>query len=187
MTSVTLTQRRSGGGDFATLSREVRHAGLIERRYGYYLVRIVGNLAVFAAGWVAFVAIGDSWWQLLSAVFFAVMFTQLAFIGHDAGHKQIFRGRRGNDVVGYLHGGLVGLSYDWWVGKHTRHHANPNHEDDDPDLDIPALAFTRDQARNKRGFLRWMAKHQAARPVLPTAAARRAEPALVEHQTRVAR
>ena len=97
---------------------------------------------------------GDSWWQLLMAVFFAAMYTQLAFIGHDAGHKQIFRGRRGNDVVGYLHGGLVGLSYDWWVGKHTRHHANPNHEDDDPDLDISALAFTRDQARNKQGSLR---------------------------------
>jgi fatty acid desaturase len=162
MTSVTLVQQRGRGGDFAMLSREVRRAGLLERRRGYYLVRIMGNLAVFAAGWVVFVAIGDSWWQLLTAVFFAVMYTQLAFIGHDAGHKQIFRGRRGNDVVGYLHGGLVGLSYDWWVGKHTRHHANPNHEDDDPDLDIPVLAFTRDQARDKRGFLRWMARHQAA-------------------------
>jgi fatty acid desaturase len=161
MTSVTLT-RRSGGGDFATLSREVRRVGLLDRRRGYYLVRIVGNLAVFAAGWAAFAAIGDSWWQLLTAVFFAAMYTQLAFIGHDAGHKQIVRGRRGNDAVGYLHGGLVGLSYDWWVGKHIRHHANPNHEDDDPDLAIPALAFTRDQARNKRGLLRWMAKHQAA-------------------------
>ena len=144
------------------LSREIRGAGLLERRRGYYLARIVANLAVFAAGWVAFVAIGDSWWQLLTAVFFAAMFTQLAFIGHDAGHKQIFRGRRANDAVGYLHGGLVGLSYEWWVGKHTRHHANPNHEDDDPDLHIPALAFTRDQARTKHGFLRWMARHQAA-------------------------
>jgi fatty acid desaturase len=162
MTSVTLTRPRSGSGDFATLSREVRRAGLLDRRRGYYLVKIIANLAVFAAGWAAFVAIGDSWWQLLTAVFFAVMFTQLAFIGHDAGHKQIFRGRHSNDAVGYLHGGLVGLSYDWWVGKHTRHHANPNHEDDDPDLDIPVLAFTRDQGRSKRGFLRWMAKHQAA-------------------------
>ncbi|MCT2587951.1 fatty acid desaturase family protein [Actinophytocola gossypii] len=161
MTSVS-SQRRSEAGDFATLSREIRGAGLLERRRGYYLARIVGNLAVFAAGWVVFVAIGDSWWQLLMAVFFAVMFTQLAFIGHDAGHKQIFRGRHGNDAVGYLHGGLVGLSYEWWVGKHTRHHANPNHEDDDPDLHIPALAFTRDQARTKRGLLRWMARHQAA-------------------------
>jgi fatty acid desaturase len=162
MTTSVSSPQRSGSGDFATLAREVRRAGLLERRRGYYVARIVGNLAVFTAGWVAFVAIGDSWWQLLMAVFFAAMFTQLAFIGHDAGHKQIFRSRRGNDAVGYLHGGLVGLSYEWWVGKHTRHHANPNHEDDDPDLDIPALAFTRDQARNKHGILRWMAKHQAA-------------------------
>jgi len=157
--SVSLT--RAPGGDFATLSREIRRAGLLARRRGYYLARIVLNLVVFAAGWVAFVAIGDSWWQLLTAMFFAVMFTQLAFIGHEAGHRQIFRSRSGNDTVGYLHGGLVGLSYDWWVDKHLRHHANPNHEDDDPDLDIPALAFTRDQAQSKHGVLRWMAKHQA--------------------------
>jgi fatty acid desaturase len=161
MTSATSTAPRSRGSEFAALSREIRRAGLLDRRRGYYMIKIVLNLAVFAAGWVAFVAIGDSWWQLLMAVFFAVMFTQLSFIGHDAGHKQIFRSRRTNDAVGYLHGGLVGLSYDWWVGKHTRHHANPNHEDDDPDIDMPALAFTRDQARNKHGFRRWMARNQA--------------------------
>jgi fatty acid desaturase len=147
--------------DFAALSHEVRGAGLLERRRGYYVTRIVLNLAVLVTGCAAFVAIGDSWWQLLMAVFFAALFTQLSFIGHDAGHKQIFRTRRANDAVGRLHGGLVGLSYDWWVGKHTRHHANPNHEDDDPDLDIAAFAFTRGQGRTKRGFLRWMAKHQA--------------------------
>jgi fatty acid desaturase len=161
MASVALSAPRSGGSEFAALSREIRRAGLLDRRRGYYVIRIVCNLVVFAAGCVAFVAVGDSWWQLLMAVFFAVGFTQLSFIGHDAGHKQIFRSRRTNDAVGYLHGGLVGLSYDWWVGKHTRHHANPNHEDDDPDIDMPALAFTRDQARNKHGFHRWMARNQA--------------------------
>ena len=45
------------------------------------MVRVVGNLAVFGAGWVVFVVIGDSWWQLVMAVFFAFMFTQLAFLG----------------------------------------------------------------------------------------------------------
>jgi fatty acid desaturase len=161
MTPITSSATRTRGSDFAALSREVRQAGLLGRRRRHYLVRIVLNLVVFAAGCVVFAVIGDSWWQLLMAVFFAVMFTQLSFIGHDAGHKQIFRTRRGNDAVGYLHGGLVGISYDWWVGKHSRHHANPNHEDDDPDLDIPALAFTRNQGQTKHGFLRWMAKHQA--------------------------
>jgi fatty acid desaturase len=42
---------------------------------------------------------------------------------------------------------LVGISFGWWVAKHDRHHSNPNHEDLDPDIDIPALAFTTGQAR----------------------------------------
>jgi fatty acid desaturase len=89
------------------------------------------------------------------------MFTQLSFIGHDAGHKQILRTRQANDVLGFWHGGMVGLSYGWWMDQHTRHHASPNHEQDDPDLDISALAFTAGQGSAKRGFFRWLAKYQA--------------------------
>jgi len=110
---------------------------------------------------VAFAYLGDSWWQLFLAAFLALVFTQLSFIGHDAGHKQIFRTRKANDAAGIFHAGLVGLSYGWWIGKHNKHHANPNHEDSDPDLDLPALAFTTEQGGAKRGFLRWMAKYQA--------------------------
>lgn len=83
--------------DYAELSRTMRDAGLLRRRYGYYAMKISLNVAAFAGGWVAFVHVGDSWWELFLAVFFAVMFGQLAFIGHDAGHKQIFRSRRAND------------------------------------------------------------------------------------------
>jgi hypothetical protein len=43
----------------------------------------------------------------------------------------------------------------------TRHHANPNHEDEDPDLEITALAFSDKQARTKHGVLRWVPKYQA--------------------------
>ncbi len=157
MTSLDTVHRR----DYAELSHTIREAGLLRRRHGYYAVKITLNVLAFAGGWVAFVHIGDSWWQLFLAVFFAVMFGQLAFIGHDAGHKQIFRGGRANDVIGFWHGGMVGLSYASWMDQHTRHHANPNHEDDDPDIHIPAVAFTVEQAQGKRGFLRWMAKYQA--------------------------
>ena len=149
------------GSDFAALSREVQAAGLLRRRHDHYAWRIGITVTAFAAGWVVFALVGDSWWQLLVAVFLAATSTQLAYIGHDAGHKQIFAGRRGNDVIGYSHAALTGLSYGWWVGKHNRHHANPNHEDDDPDLDIPILAFFADQATDKRGFNRWTTKYQA--------------------------
>jgi fatty acid desaturase len=149
------------GTDFAELCRAVTGAGLLDRRRGYYLAKISLNLIAFAGACVAFAYLGNSWWQLFTAAFLALMFTQLSFIGHDAGHKQIFRTRRANDVVGYVHSGLVGISYGWWVRKHTGHHANPNHEDKDPDLDIPVLAFSLRQSSAKQGFLRWMAKHQA--------------------------
>ena len=150
------------GSEYAALSREVRAAGLLRRRYGYYAFRITANLLVFAGAWVAFVFVGDSWWQLFIAAGLAVVFAQLAFIGHDAGHRQIFRSRKYNDVVGTVHGGLIGMSYQKWINGHNRHHANPNHEEHDPDLDIVVLAFTSAQAGRRSGIRRWLAKHQAA-------------------------
>ncbi|WIX82846.1 acyl-CoA desaturase [Amycolatopsis carbonis] len=156
------TPRSQGDHHYRELARKVRSAGLLRRRYGYYAVKIGGTLLAFAGGCVAFVVVGDSWWQLGIAVFFAVMSAQLAFLGHDAGHRQIFHGREANDRLGRVLGGLVGISYGWWMGKHNRHHAQPNHEDADPDLDIPLLAFTRSQTRDRRGLVRWTAKHQAA-------------------------
>ncbi|GAA1995137.1 hypothetical protein GCM10009754_88010 [Amycolatopsis minnesotensis] len=145
------------GGEYAALSQQIRSAGLLRRRYGYYAAKIGGNLAVFAGAWVGFAFLGDTWWQLFIAAALAIVFAQLAFIGHDAGHKQIFRTRRPNDLLGTVHGGLAGMSYQWWIHGHNQHHSNPNHERHDPDLDIPALAFTSTQARLKTGFLRWMA------------------------------
>ena len=130
-------------GEYTQLSRQVKQAGLLDRRRGWYGARIGVNLALLAAGWAAFAVLGESWWQLVTAAYLAVVFTQLAFVGHDAGHRQLFRSRRANDRVGLLHANLlVGVSFDWWVGKHNRHHTNPNHEDLDPDISITALAFT---------------------------------------------
>ena len=119
-----------------------------------------------------FVVLGDSWWQLAVAAFLAVVFTQIGFLGHDAGHRQIFRSRRANDLVGLLHGNLaIGLSYGWWVDKHNRHHAHPNTEDKDPDIDIGALAFTAGQARRQTGPGDPVHRPPPAVPVLPAAAA----------------
>jgi fatty acid desaturase len=149
------------GSDFAELSRLIRQHGLLDRRRRSYLVKFAVNAALLATGWAAFAVLGSSWWQLATAVLLALANTQLAFIGHDAGHKQIFTSKRGNDVVGYLHAGLVGMSYGWWLGKHNRHHANPNHEDEDPDIQISVLAFTGEQAAAKRGVVRWLTRYQA--------------------------
>ncbi|RKF26732.1 acyl-CoA desaturase [Micromonospora globbae] len=150
------------GSDYAQLSRRISQAGLLERRPGWYAVRVALTLGVFLAGWVAVLAVGDSWWQPLLAVGLAVATTQVAFLGHDAGHRQMFRRRGPSEAVGMIAGNLaVGLSYGWWVDKHNRHHANPNHEDEDPDVGAGALVWTYEQARGTRGFGRWLARRQA--------------------------
>jgi fatty acid desaturase len=148
--------------EFTQLSRQIKQAGLLERRRGWYAARIAINLALLAAGWMAFAVVGESWWQLVTAVYLAVVFTQLAFVGHDAGHRQISRSRPANDQVGLLHANLlVGISFGWWVPKHNAHHSNPNHEDLDPDISITALAFTDGQASSRHGLIRLVARYQA--------------------------
>jgi fatty acid desaturase len=139
----------------------VKAAGLLKRRRGYYLTKIVVTGGLLLAGWAVFVGLGDSWWQLLVAAFLAFVFVQLGCIGHGTGHRQIFRTGRANYLVGILHGNLaIGLSYGWWVDKHNRHHAHPNHEEHDPEIQIGALAFTTGQAIAKTGWSAFIARHQ---------------------------
>ena len=113
------------GSEYAELSRQIKEAGLLERRPGYYVWKIAVTIGMLAAGWTVFAVVGNSWWQLAVAVFLAVVFTQIGFLGHDAGHRQVFGSRRASYVAGVLLGNLgIGLSCGWWVGKHNRHHAH---------------------------------------------------------------
>jgi fatty acid desaturase len=160
-TAVAASAPKGRWSEYTQLSRQVKQAGLLDRRRGWYAAKIGSNLALLAAGAAAFAVLGESWWQLVTATYLAVVFTQLAFVGHDAGHRQLFRSRRANDLVGLLHANLLtGISFGWWVPKHNAHHSNPNHEDLDPDISITALAFTADQASAKHGPVRLIARHQ---------------------------
>lgn len=134
----------------------------MRRRYGYYWVRLIGFPLILAIAVALFVWVGDTWWQMFTAAGFAILFTQIAFLGHDAAHRQIFVSGKRNDwaslVVGNL---LVGMSYGWWQHKHTRHHANPNKDGADPDIELPVIALTREQGEAPHGrILGWLRGHQ---------------------------
>jgi fatty acid desaturase len=129
--------------DFHILAVEIRDAGLLDRRPGYYSVKIVLTVAAFVGGWAALVVVGNSWATLGVAAFLALMFTQLGFVGHDAGHQQVFQSRRANWLLGLTVGNaLIGMSFGWWVPKHNAHHAHPNQVDSDPDLGEGGVVFT---------------------------------------------
>jgi fatty acid desaturase len=150
------------GSDYALLLRHVRGAGLLERRPAYYTVKLGTTAAMLVAGIAAFVLLGDTWWQLVVAAYLAVVFAQIGFVGHDAGHRQIFRRRRANKLIGVVCANLlIGLSYGWWVDKHNRHHAHPNEVGRDPDVESGALAFTAQQTVARHGVRRLIARCQA--------------------------
>ncbi|GAA1937408.1 acyl-CoA desaturase [Microbacterium aoyamense] len=147
---------------YTALSKAITASGLMRRRYGYYWTRLVAAPLALAALLVAFVLIGETWWQLVTAAVLAIAFTQVAMLGHDAAHRQIFRSGRWNDWITLVIGNLlVGMSYGWWQHKHTIHHANPNKIGSDPDIDLPVIAVTADQAARRRsGPLSWVMAHQ---------------------------
>ncbi|TLS47792.1 acyl-CoA desaturase [Streptomyces montanus] len=164
-TAATLAESPPGaskGSEFAPLLRTVKGQGLLDRRHGWYAVGIVGNALALAAVVVGVVLIGHSWWVLLLAPLLAVLSARTAFIGHDAGHSQITGNRSMSHAIGLIHGNLLlGMSNAWWNEKHSRHHANPNHIDKDPDVAADILVFTSEQARGRAGFRRWLTRNQA--------------------------
>jgi fatty acid desaturase len=150
------------GSSFTALTRKVHELGLMRRRYGYYWAKLVGAVLALTAWAFAFVWIGDSWLQLISAGVLAVLLTQIAFLGHDAAHRQIFKSGHWNDWVSMIVANLlVGISFGWWQSKHTRHHARPNTEGADPDIALSAIAMTPAMAnRHRNPVLRWLVARQ---------------------------
>ncbi|WP_433240449.1 fatty acid desaturase family protein [Streptosporangium sp. CA-135522] len=166
MTQATATapspSRPPSASDFSRLSERIAVAGLFDRRPLYYVVRLGVVAGLFVAGLAAFFALGDSWLQVPLAAYFAIVFAHVALVLHDLAHRQIFRLRRPSEIFGRLAGNLgIGLGYGWWMNKHTRHHANPNHEDLDPDVAPDILVWSQEQARNSRGLARFIGRRQA--------------------------
>ena len=163
MTITMPTSRTRTGSDFAVLNRRITGEGLMKRRAAYYLARLSVVTLMFVGGWTAFFLIGSSWWQMVTAVFLAVTFTQVGLIGHDLAHRQVFRTKRPGDIAGLIAGNLgVGMSYGWWMDKHTRHHNNPNHDDLDPDVAPEVLIWATESAFGRRGLKGFITRHQAA-------------------------
>lgn len=158
------TSLRSGPAldDYARLKRLVLQAGLLQKRPRFYVLLIGVNTALLVLCIGGFAVLRNPWLQALNAVVLAMISAQLGFQLHDAGHHQMFARKWKNTLVGFLTADLLlGMSYGWWVQKHNRHHANPNHVDLDPDINNPAIVYTEEQALRRRGPLRVLARYQA--------------------------
>lgn len=161
-TDTTMRPRERAVSDFTELTKAVQAAGLMRRRPGHYTARIAGAVVAMGALIATIVLVGDSWWQLLVAAGAAVVLTQIAFLGHDAAHRQIWNSGKANTWTSLVLADLfVGLSYGWWQHKHTRHHAKPNQIGADPDIELEALSLTPEKAAARTSPIgRWYLAHQ---------------------------
>ena len=147
--------------EFAALMATIREAGLLGRKRGYYIVTFIVLTAAFAGAWVGFALLRESWFSLIIAAAMGIIFTQYAFLAHEAAHRQIFASSKTNDIAGRLLADLfVGISYSWWMNKHSRHHANPNTVDKDPDIEPDFIIFQKEHAAQVSGFGKFFTRRQ---------------------------
>ncbi len=146
---------------FTALSQAVRTAGLNTRTRWFYLALFTGLVAALAGALTGVVLLQDSWFQLLIAAALGVIFTQFAFLGHEASHRQVLASGRANDRFGRVLANLfVGISYSWWMNKHSRHHGNPNKVGKDPDIALGTVAFRTEDAESTTGLRAWVVRRQ---------------------------
>jgi fatty acid desaturase len=147
---------------YAELKQLIKAQGLLQKTVARSVFRILAVQLLFLASLAILLLVHVFWVQCLNALFLAFITAQMGIVGHDAGHRQIFDSLQRNNLVGYLVGNLqIGMSFSWWLDKHNAHHARPNEVDSDPDIAVPIIAFTQEDALTKRGVARFITKHQA--------------------------
>jgi fatty acid desaturase len=146
---------------YVTLLKQVRDAGLLRRRRGFYITLFAMLMTAWAGTWTGLILLEDTWFQLLIAAGMGMVLTQFSFLAHEAAHHQIFTSKAMNEWSARLIGtGLVGVSYAMWVQKHTRHHNHPNTIDKDPDIHTGAIAFHPQAAASRRGVMSRITRRQ---------------------------
>jgi fatty acid desaturase len=149
--------------EYAELKRVIKQQSLLDKQPAYYAGKIVLTLGLLVPSLTFLLIFDNLWLQLLNAALLAFVFVQISLVAHDFGHRQFSIGAGWkNECLALVLGNLLlGISQQWWIDKHNEHHSHPNQLDLDPDIDIPLIAFTEEQALSKQGIARFIVKYQA--------------------------
>lgn len=158
--------RSATSADYAELRRNVIAAGLLKRTYAYYLFRggMCFALLLLAIA-LLFVLPATVVWTVPVIVLLGFALVQVALIGHDAGHLEVFKDTRKNWALGQLCWSVVGgIGFWYWNDRHNRHHGHTNDADEDPDIQgagLLAITFTEREGEVRRGWRRTVARFQS--------------------------
>jgi fatty acid desaturase len=115
--------------DLQRLKKDLLATGEFKASGVYYSFTIAVALLIAVAS-ILLLRTHSIWGTISAVAVFTFYFPQLAFIGHDFAHNQVFRENHSGLnkwLGGFVFGGLMqGLSRDWWRSRHNAHHAKPN-------------------------------------------------------------
>lgn len=152
---------QEGARLYRELHNQVRAAQLFKRSYLFYAGHaLCVFIAMTTTGYLLVITTNPILFGGL-AMLLAICLTQLGGYMHDAGHMMILKSRAVNDVAGTFCASLLCMNYNAWKSKHNAHHAHPNQEGHDPDVDIPIFSFTRTRYLSKTGVTRLLRRYQA--------------------------
>ncbi|MBI2631798.1 fatty acid desaturase, partial [Candidatus Pacearchaeota archaeon] len=148
--------------DYIELKKELEVSGLLKKTLLYYLSNFLVN-ALLLISLFSIILYFNMWHiTILASIPIAFVFMQFAYLGHDAGHRAISKSRFTNAFVGHFtHSFLLGGSFSYWRFKHNNHHAYPNHETFDPDLNNAPFSLSERQAKQRTGFSNLITRFQS--------------------------
>lgn len=118
----------------------IRAAGLYDCPYGAYAIECVRYLILFSA----FLTTLHYSYYALSGLFLGMLWHQLVFTVHDAGHMGITHKLHTDTLIGIIIADFIGgLSVGWWKRNHNVHHIVTNSPEHDPDIEhLPFFAIS---------------------------------------------
>jgi len=151
---------REGTLAYLQLKKEVEKSGILDRDYAYYsILTVIVTGGLFAS--ISLIYFSQSFLAIIfSSILFSFFSVQCAGVFHDAGHRAIFKSTKNNDIIGYIYAGILAYTFSKWKTNHAKHHANPNEDEMDPDIERPMFSFNSRQLRKKKGLWRFVSKLQ---------------------------
>lgn len=125
---------------YRALEQQLRAAGLFDCPYRAYAIESIRYLSLFTA----FVYFLKKQIFFLSALSLGLLWHQLVFTVHDAGHMGITHSFHLDSTIGIIIADFIGgLSVGWWKHNHNVHHIVTNSPEHDPDIEhLPFFAIS---------------------------------------------
>ncbi|CAG9941142.1 unnamed protein product [Clonostachys rosea f. rosea IK726] len=125
---------------YRELHQRIKDAGLYKCNYWAYGVECIRYVSLFT-GMLVLLKYG---YPLVAAVCLGLMWHQLVFTAHDAGHMGITHNYQLDCMIGIFIADFVGgLSLGWWKWSHNVHHIVTNAPEHDPDIEhLPFFAIS---------------------------------------------